>query len=145
MKRTFDIKFLIENDYETLEEAIGSILQQYGAKVRIQQIYDTRTASQNNAIHLFCKLLAEAFNERGLEVRVVLSEEIEHPWSTILVKELIWRPIQQSYIGKTSTTKLDKVKEINNIVDVINRFVGEKWGIFVPFPSIEYQRTKGQG
>jgi hypothetical protein len=144
VKRRFKITLLVENDFETVEEAKAAALTSGVPYVSrdIKQIHDTRTLRQNNAIHLFCQQLAHEFNEHGLEIRTVLSEEIEHPWSCEAVKELIWRPIQKSYVGKTSTTKLDKVKEINSIVDVINRFIGGKWGLYCPFPSLEYQHTK---
>jgi len=146
MKRTFEVKLLIENDFDTLEEAkedIGNAANA-GFEYSIKQIHDTRTLRQNNAIHLFCQQLADEFNEHGLEVRTVLSEEIEHPWDMQSVKSLIWKPIQKSYLGKVSTTQLDKVKEINEIVDVINRFIGTRWSLYIPFPCLEYQHTKDE-
>ncbi len=143
MKRTFRIELLIENDYETAEDAKAAALtpgQPFISK-EIKQIHDTRTLRQNNAIHLFCELLANEFNERGLEITTVLAESVECPWRGESVKELIWRPVQRAVTGKESTTELNKVKDINEIYDPINKWLGEKWHIFVPFPCIEYQNT----
>ncbi|MBL4703470.1 MAG: hypothetical protein JKY54_03055, partial [Flavobacteriales bacterium] len=56
------------------------------------------------------------------------------------VKEFIWKPIQNALFDIKSTTKLD-TKEINEIIDVITKYFGDK-GITVDFPSIESLTNK---
>jgi hypothetical protein len=143
MKRQFKIETIIENDFETVEEAREDIEDAYihGRNCKIKQIHDIRTLQQNKALHKFFQQLADEFNAAGLEVHKVLSQEVEHYWTAITVKELIWRPLQKALLAKESTTQLDKVKEIDAIVSVINKFIGEKWGLYIAFPSLEQQYT----
>lgn len=95
-----------------------------------------RSEQQNKALHLFFKLLSEELNDAGLYINLVLSKDIEHPWSDKLIKELIWRPVMKSYVGKESTADLN-TDDINKIYDVINKHLGEKFLTHVPFPSME--------
>lgn len=95
-----------------------------------------RTNQQNKSLHLYCKFIADAFNDAGMDVKLVLSKDLDHPWTQTLVKELIWRRVQNSYLGKKSTTQLS-ITEIDNIFDIINKYIGQEFGIHCPFPSIE--------
>lgn len=100
-----------------------------------------RTIQQNRALHLYFKFLAETLNEAGLDMRVVLKPEVDIPWTATSVKEFLWRPIQTAYLNKHSTTELDKIKEISDITEIINRHLSQKFGGFgyeqVEFPSYE--------
>ena len=98
---------------------------------------EQRTLQQNKALHKFFELLANELNEAGLDMRKILKPEIDIPWTTISVKNFLWRPIQEVMLGKHSTTELDKLQEIDKIYETLNRFLGEKWGLHVEFPSIE--------
>lgn len=95
-----------------------------------------RTLSQNNALHLYCAMLAETLNDAGLDLRVVLKPEIAIPWTGGTVKDFLWRGVQQSYLGKRSTTELT-TKEVNEIYEILNRHLGEKFGITQEFPKYE--------
>jgi len=57
-------------------------------------------------------------------------------WTPYMVKEYLFRPVQKSICGKQSTTKIT-TQEINQIFDVISKHLGEKFGLHIPFPSIE--------
>ncbi len=98
---------------------------------------EPRTTQQNKALHLYYKLVAEALNDAGLDMRKTLKEQIDIPWSMGTVKEYLWRPVQKILIQKESTTELDKGQEITRIYEVLNRHLGEKFGIYVPFPTSE--------
>ena len=98
--------------------------------------YPQRTLNQNAALHVLFNLLAQSLNDAGLDVNTVLRKDIAVPWSKTLVKELIWRRVQTAYLGKKSTTQL-KTNEIDPIFDIINRYLGEKFGVHCDFPSIE--------
>lgn len=98
--------------------------------------YPKRTNQQNKALHVLFQLLANTLNEAGLDMRQTLKPEIEIPWSGPSVKEFLWRPIQTTQLQKKSTTELTTV-EIDQVFDTINKHLGERFGLHVPFPSIE--------
>tara|TARA_R110002020_G_C16295509_1_gene772761 strand:- start:2167 stop:2625 length:459 start_codon:yes stop_codon:yes gene_type:complete len=96
-----------------------------------------RTELQNRSLHLYFTLLANAFNEAGLTVMVVLKALFKSPnfaWSAYLIKERIWRDVQEQTLGTTSTTKLETV-DVGMIYESINRATSDKLGVSVPFPD----------
>ncbi|WP_201353834.1 hypothetical protein [Hydrogenimonas urashimensis] len=95
---------------------------------------DYRTIKQNAAMHLYFTMVADALNEAGLDMKQVIKADV--PWSPSSVKEVMWKRLQKAMLGKESTTKLKK-EEIDKVYDVMNRLLGEKFGIHVPFPSKE--------
>jgi len=108
----------------------------YTVKSGIEQL---RTYKQNRAMHLYFKMLAEALNDAGYDIKETIKADV--PWTETSVKELIWRPIQQAITGKKSTTSIKK-SDIDMIFDVINKNMGEKRGVSVPFPSEEEIRIR---
>ena len=98
--------------------------------------YPQRTKQQNKALHVLFRLLAETLNEHGLDMRKTLKPDVEIPWSPASAKEFLWRPIMKAQLAKESTTELN-TKEIDEVFDTINKHLGEKFGLHVPFPSIE--------
>lgn len=95
-----------------------------------------RTVQQNKALHKFYELLADELNSAGYTVQLFLKEAVDLDWDKNTVKELIWRPLQKALVRKGSTTELDKVTEIGLIYEHLNRHIGEKFGIHVPWPHI---------
>ena len=96
-----------------------------------------RTIQQNKALHKYFELIAEELNSAGYDMKKVLKPGVEIPWSRETVKEYLWRPLQEAYLLKPSTTKLN-TKEIDKIIDILTKHLGEKLGIELPdFPSIE--------
>ena len=96
----------------------------------------TRSTLQNDSIHLYCKLIAEALNDAGYSYSVtsILTGEImEIPFTMGIIKESLWRAIQIASFGIESTTKITS-REINEIIDVITDFLAQK-GIRVDFPN----------
>lgn len=108
-----------------------------GERIEIVVQPKTRTNTQNNALHLYFALLAEALDEAGYDLRSVIKEGIPIRITPFAVKEYIWRPTQKAMLGKESTTKLTRGQEIDLVYDVINRAVGERFGIHVPFPCMD--------
>jgi hypothetical protein len=100
-----------------------------------------RTVQQNKAIHLYCEHLAKELNDSGYDIKKTLRQDIEVPWSMITVKELIFKTVLKAQLGKDSTTKMT-TKEIDLIVNTITRYMGEKFGLEVDFPSVESQAMK---
>lgn len=93
-----------------------------------------RTLQQNKALHLFCRMLSDALNDAGYDVRTTLKQDFEIPWSDSLVKELIWKPVMKAMDGIDSTTEMNTV-DPSEIYEVVNRHLSEKFGVSVPWPS----------
>ena len=75
-------------------------------------------------------------NDAGLDMRKVLKPSISIPWTSQTIKENLWKPIMKIQTGKSSTTEMT-TKDIDEVYDVINRHLGEQFGITVEFPSQE--------
>ena len=100
----------------------------------MDKIKKARTNSQNKAIHKYLELLSDALNDAGFDVKQVIRVDI--PWTPEMAKELIWRPVQKLHLGKESTTQLTTT-QVDKIYEIINRAIGERVRIYVPFPSKE--------
>jgi len=94
-----------------------------------------RTLQQNKALYLWYKQLAETLNNSGFDMKSVI-KDVDIPWSAYTVKEHLFRPTMKTMLGKDSTTELE-THEIDQIFGVISKVIGERTGIFIPFPSIE--------
>jgi len=95
-----------------------------------------RTIQQNKALHVFFTLVAEGLNDAGLDMKKVLKPSVDIPWSKETVKDYLWKPIQKIQLKKEHTSELT-TKEIDLIYDTLTRHLGEKFGFYEPFPSIE--------
>ena len=95
-----------------------------------------RTLRQNNSLHKYFELVANALNDGGWDVQMVIKHQMDIPWSPIMVKELIWRGAQKVHLKKESTADLT-TREIDIVYDIVNRYLAEKFGITEPFPSID--------
>lgn len=96
-----------------------------------------RTIQQNKALHKYFELISEELNSAGFDMKKVLKPSVDIPWSKQTVKEYLWRPLQEAYLLKHSTTKLN-TKDIDKVIDILTRHLGDKLGIELPnFPSIE--------
>jgi len=107
----------------------------------VEEIPGTRTSPQNRALHLFFKLLANAFNDAGYSVQVVVKQKIDVDWNERLIKDLIWRPAQIAILNIESTKDLAKQNQIDKVYEHLNRHIGEKFGIHVPFPVDETKQA----
>lgn len=96
-----------------------------------------RTENQNKALHLYFMWLATELNLAGYTVQLVLKQKMDLDWTPEMCKELLWRPAQQAILKKKSTTELDKIQDIDIIYEHLNRHLGEKFGIHIPFPNDE--------
>ncbi len=102
-----------------------------------------RTPKQNDALHLWYEWVAKAFNDAGYSVQMVLSQKMELDWDKNMVKDLLWRPALVALLNKKSTTELHKMQDIDKVWEHLNRHLGDKFGIHVPFPTDkEYQLLK---
>lgn len=101
--------------------------------------YDaTRTPTQNKAMHKYYRLLANAFNDAGYTVQKVLTKPLNISWTENLVKDILWRQVQEAMFDKESTTKLSTA-EVSKVYEEINNYTATKLGVHVPFPSKDNQ------
>jgi hypothetical protein len=86
-------------------------------------------------------LLAEQLNDNGLSMQKVLKPSVEILWTPESVKEYLWRPVQKAMLNKQSTTELES-KEIDQVFQILNKHLGEKFGIVLEFPSEDHDENK---
>jgi hypothetical protein len=84
-------------------------------------------------MHLWFEMLANELNDAGLPMQKVLKPTIDIDWTPISIKEYLWRPVQEAMLKKHSTTELTK-NEVTKVFEILNRHLGEKFGIHVPWP-----------
>lgn len=128
-------EFVITNEH-TLKHTLANIEKLYKEKGYVKLKASTarqRTLTQNAALHKFCELLANELNDAGLDMRKVLKQKIDIPWTTISVKDHLWRPIQIAVLGKESTADAQR-EEYAQVYEVLNRHMGEKHCIHVGWP-----------
>ena len=99
---------------------------------------DLRTLAQNRAFHLYFTMVAVQLNNSGLYINKLIKEnkyKADIDWSGNLVKEQLWKPIQNAILDKKSTTQLEK-SEVDRVYNTLNRYLSGM-GISVPFPNRE--------
>ena len=94
----------------------------------------TRSTLQNNALHVYCRLLAEALNSAGYDMRKTLKEGIEVPWTTELVKQYLWKPVQEAVTGNDSTSVAGR-SDFDETHAILSNHLHEKFKVYVPFPK----------
>ena len=117
-------------------------LKDKGKTVDLIEKQNTRTTSQNSALHLFFTIISNQLNEMGLEFHYhgLKGNVLTTRYTPDVVKNYFWRPIQLVLFDIKSTTKINTI-QINEIVDVITKYFAEK-GVVIEFPSIESLMNK---
>ena len=129
--------FWVVDDRRSLEAFIKMMTQMYEEKKYLTLKIKggkTRTSSQNNALHVYCRLLGEKLNDSGFDMKRVIKQEVDIPWSPSLVKEYLWKPIQKIVANEDSTAKVGS-DDYYNTYSVLSRHLSDKFGVFVEFPS----------
>ena len=116
-------EFIVNSD-RTFGEVIGWINDLYQKKKWVRLTANTgkkRTPSQNNAIHKYCRMVADELNEKHISAYIdspILKTPIETDWTMEMVKE-IWRSVQgQMFPQKERSTAALNRDEVNAIYDV---------------------------
>jgi hypothetical protein len=109
-------------------------------KVELGTVSGSRTLKQNAALHLWCGWVAEALNGAGYDYKRFLDAaeyKLDTPWTCALVKDQLWRPVQEAMTQKESTTELNKI-EPSDIHTVLMARLTDITGIpDVPWPRRE--------
>lgn len=118
-----------------------SVMKKYedcDVRITIERVYAKRSPRQNRALHLYLAQVAEALDREGHTVQDIVKQikkaEI-HPTQSIL-KEIVWRPLQEIILGKESTTELGKL-DVDKVYEVFNKWLGQSFEIHIPFPSYD--------
>ena len=93
-----------------------------------------RTDTQNRSMHKYFNLLSIQLAAGGFDFRQTLKQDIDVQWSEYLIKEYMWRPVQEAVTGHSSTTK-PTISEYSEIYDALNNHLSNKFGIYCPWPS----------
>ena len=95
-----------------------------------------RTDQQRKSIEVLCRLVAEELNEKGETLKTVLEKKsVDVLCTQENIKENILKPIIRAlYPYKISTTQLNTI-EVDRVYEVLNKWLGENFGIHVPFPN----------
>lgn len=93
------------------------------------------TRQQQNALHVWCRQVANVLDEAGLDMKQIVSVEI--PVTEYLVKENLYKPVLEAMTGKLSTTEQDTV-EPSQVAETLARHFAQKHGVVLPrWPSRE--------
>lgn len=86
-------------------------------------------------------MLAKELNEAGLTIMETMKHDAEIPWTAVLIKELMFKKLIKVMYQKESTTKLT-TKELIEASETLTRYLAEKHGLVVDFPSLESQMMR---
>ena len=117
-----------------LDAAIAEIRAAFARAGQVEIAWHTekrRTLAQNAALHLWCRQLADLLNESGHDMRRVIREEVDIPWTAASVKEYLWRPVQTVMLQKESTADANRT-DYTYVYDTICRHLGQRLGIECP-------------
>ena len=100
-----------------------------------------RTLQQNKALHLYLSQVADELDRQGHTMQNVVQKitKVEIKPTLYNVKEMIWREIMKAQLGKDSTTFLEK-NEIDQVYDVMNKWLGTYFEIYISFPNDEQRQ-----
>ena len=104
-------------------------------RVVIEETKKGRTSQQNRSLHLYLTMMANAFNDAGIDNKMLMAkfkQEFSIPVTSTFLKE-VFRKIMQGMFDKSSTTKLTTTEMIA-VYDVFNAGLAEKCGISRPWP-----------
>lgn len=115
--------------------------KEFAATVELKKVNNVRSLSQNKALHLYFTFIADQLNENNLEYewKGIKGMTMSCNYNGQIIKDFLWRPIQQQIFNKDSTTELT-TKEINEVIDILTKAFSNI-GITIPFPSYESWAT----
>ena len=105
-----------------------------------------RSPQQRKAMEVYFRELAEALNAAGYDMKKVLEvKTVDVPWSQELVKEVLWKSIQEPMYPETVDedgvvhTARCPMDGVDKVYEVLNRHIASNFGVSIPFPSHEEQ------
>lgn len=94
-----------------------------------------RTDQQRKAIEVYCREVAKALWAKGVSMQHVMREirKVELIPTQERIKRDVWNEMSNALFGKESSTLLEK-SEVTMVYEVMNKWLGERFEIHVPFP-----------
>ena len=123
---------------EEIEQSCFKIgLSKTITKAVIDNLPKKRSSQENRALHVFFQNIAYELNRLGLEFtfRGIKGMEIETTYTPDIVKQFLWKPLQDALLKKSSTTELTH-NDIVMIFEILGKHFAER-GVEISFPSIE--------
>ncbi len=101
-----------------------------------------RSTQQNRSLHKLFSDISNSLIEQGIDQRTIIEglQGYDAPVTPEFIKE-VWKTIQYTMYRTTSTTQLETT-QYDKVYDVLNKFLGEEFGIYCPLPSVEEQMMK---
>ena len=91
-----------------------------------------RTPKQSDCLHLWLRLVSEALNDAGLDMKTVLAaKSVDVPWTETSVKEILWKPIQKAMTSEESTTQVSTT-DYPSVYNVLCRHFEQHMGMVLP-------------
>ena len=132
-----------EHSLIQLMKHLQEVVKQGGSVNLSLKPKDKRTAAQNNALHLYFKLLADDLNESGFDqLTFPWKEGAKLDWTAESVKEHLWKPIQNAMLKESQTSKMKK-EDVDQVYQTLARALAEKTGVTTSFPSQYLQELSG--
>ena len=119
-----------------IKNLLDFVLRAKGKTIEITICDNKRTSRQLRSIWLYCSLVASDLNDAGLDVKLVLEEDLEVSWNKDVVMDVLWRTVQKTLFNTNSTKNL-KRKQVGEIFEELNRYLS-KFGISTQFPDKNY-------
>lgn len=116
--------------------AFSTPIIERGKRVKIIQYNPTRSTLQNAALHLYFTFISKQLIELGWThtFKGLSGKKIQLVYTDVLVKEIVWRPIQIAMFNIQSTKDID-TSHINLIIDVITKLFADLGVVLKKFPS----------
>lgn len=109
----------------------------------IKEISLKRTNLQNRSLHLFFTWCSDALNDTGATFEYkVFNTEFSTPYTDILVKEHLFKPILFNMFKVEKTSKATK-QEISKAVDVMI-YALNRIGLDIKFPNLEDKQKNNE-
>lgn len=101
-----------------------------------------RSAIENRCLHKGLTEVANQLQAQGIERKTIVEDLVgyEAPITMEFLKE-IFKTIIFTMYGYTSTTQLES-RQMQDSWDVLNKFMGEEYGITATWPSQEAQHLE---
>lgn len=128
---------------EEIEQSCVNIgLSKAITKAVIDNLPKKRSSQENRALHVLFQNISYELNRLGMEFtyRGVKGMDIQTTYTPEIVKEFLWKPLQNALLKKSSTTQLTH-NDIGLIFEILGKWFAEN-GIEISFPSIESLNIK---
>jgi len=99
---------------------------------------DQRTTPQNSSIHKWFEIIEQECTSLGQTMDMLIKNPTEVPITRYLLKDT-FRLIGKVMYGKESTADLTK-EEIDKVIKVFEKLIGERLEINILFPSKQQQK-----